>query len=41
MFTIANGPGPAVITSEDEKSMLGDNYTVKGRDYPFGGKIDE
>jgi len=41
MFTIANGPGPAVITSEDEKSMLGDNYTVTGRDYPFGGKIDE
>ena len=41
MFTIKNGPGPAVITSEDEKSMLGDNYTVTGRDYPFGGKIDE
>ena len=41
MFTIKNGPGPDVTTSEDQKSMLGDNYNVTGREYPFGGKIDE
>ena len=39
MFTIKNGPGPSNVQTENEKSMLGDNYTVKGRDYPFGGKI--
>ena len=41
MFTIKNGPGPNVATSEDAKPILGDNYSVTGRDYPFGGKIDE
>jgi|TARA_B110001450_G_scaffold78400_1_gene74430 hypothetical protein len=41
MFTIKNGPGPNVTTTEDAKPILGDNYTVTGRDYPFGGKIDE
>ena len=39
MFTIKNGPGPSNVQTENDKSMLGDNYTVKGRDYPFGGKI--
>jgi len=41
MFTIKNGPGPDVATSEDAKPILGDNYTVTGREYPFGGKIEE
>lgn len=41
MFTIKNGPGPKVTTTEDAKPILGDNYSVTGRDYPFGGKIDE
>ena len=41
MFTIKNGPGPNVATSEDARPILGDNYSVTGRDYPFGGKIDE
>ena len=40
MFTIKNGPDPANgVGSEDSDSMLGDNYNVTGRDYPFGGKI--
>ena len=41
MFTIKNGPGANVNTTEDAKPILGDNYSVTGRDYPFGGKIDE
>lgn len=41
MFTIKNGPGPDTIESENDKSMLGDSYKVTGREYPFGGKIDE
>tara|TARA_Y100000389_G_scaffold10978_1_gene10192 strand:- start:16060 stop:17136 length:1077 start_codon:yes stop_codon:yes gene_type:complete len=41
MFTIKNGPGSNVNTTEDAKPILGDNYSVTGRDYPFGGKIDE
>lgn len=41
MFTIKNGPGADVNTTEDAKPILGDNYSVTGRDYPFGGKIDE
>ena len=41
MFTIKNGPDPIDATSENDSSMLGDNYSVTGRDYPFGGKIDE
>ena len=41
MFTIKNGPGPDTIESENDKSMLGDSYKVTGREYPFGGKIEE
>ena len=41
MFTIKNGPSRTDSISENQDSMLGDSYTVKGRDYPFGGKIDE
>ncbi len=41
MFTIKNGPGNDVNLTEDAKPILGDNYTVTGRNYPFGGKIDE
>jgi hypothetical protein len=41
MFTIKNGPGNDTNATEDAKPILGDNYTVTGRDYPFGGKIDE
>ena len=41
MFTIKNGPDPTDTVSENQDSMLGDNYTVTGRNYPFGGKIEE
>ena len=41
MFTIKNGPDPLNNPAEDDTSMLGDNYNVTGRDYPFGGKIEE
>ena len=40
MFTIKNGPSPTDAKSEDDNSLLGDQYNVTGRDYPFGGKID-
>ncbi len=40
MFTIKNGPSPTDAKSENDNSMLGDQYNVTGRDYPFGGKID-
>ena len=40
MFTIKNGPSSTDAKSEDDNSMLGDQYNVTGRDYPFGGKID-
>ena len=41
MFTIKNGPGPDDATREQDGSLLGDQYNVTGREYPFGGKIDE
>lgn len=41
MFTIKNGPGQVDATTEQDGSLLGDQYNVTGREYPFGGKIDE
>tara|TARA_B110000037_G_C17053837_1_gene478913 strand:+ start:312 stop:1388 length:1077 start_codon:yes stop_codon:yes gene_type:complete len=41
MFTIKNGTVDDVTLPEQDQTMLGDSYSVKGRDYPFGGKIDE
>ena len=41
MFTIGNSNLVTGVDSETQDSMLGDDYTVKGRDYPFGGKIEE
>ena len=41
MFTIGNSDLVKPINTEEQGSLLGDNYTVKGKNYPWGDKIDE
>lgn len=41
MFTIGNSNLTTGKKTEEDQSLLGDNYTVTGRQYPFGGKIEE
>jgi len=41
MFNIGNTETLIGNPIEKDRTMLGDNYTVEGSEYPFGGKIDE
>lgn len=41
MFTIGNSQLTRPSNTEQDNSLLGDSYTVKGKNYPWGDKIDE
>ena len=41
MFVIGNSTMDQPTNTEEQSTLLGDNYRVKGKDYPWGDKIDE
>ena len=41
MFVIGNSKMDQPTNTEEQSTLLGDNYTVKPKDYPWGDKIDE
>ena len=41
MFTIGNSNSANPSSGEADSALLGDNYTVKAKRFPWGDKIDE